>query len=125
MLKINGAMKISFWTKFGIGVKSYATAFKFVFKNGLWVYFFYPITIAIIMFFVGYVIIDSLSTDLEEMVMGFINLDGWFSFIKGFLSFFIAIVLSRSINLSILITASIGNNICGITNAISGVRNLL
>jgi len=86
-------MKISFWTKFGIGVKSYLDAFKFVFNNGLWVYFFYPVIIAILMFIGGYALIEMLSEEIEAMVMGYFESDatGWTSILTGFLSFFIGI----------------------------------
>lgn len=44
---------MAFFKDLGRGFSSHVDAFRFLFKNGLWVYFIYPMLIAIVLFIVG------------------------------------------------------------------------
>ena len=89
---------MSFWKNAGVGFRGYGKSFDLIFNKGLWVYFFYPLVITLFLFFGGYALIHHLSDELEKWFLRFTGLsgdtEGFFSFLKGFLSFFITLSLN-------------------------------
>lgn len=82
--------------QFGLGVKSYIKALSLVINNGLWIYFIYPVVIYILLFYLGFQFIHYLSDSLESSILAYIDSGSaasWFSFLKGFLHFFLSIGL--------------------------------
>jgi len=88
-------MKLGFWEKLGIAIKSYIDALVFVFQNGLWPYFAYPIIIAILMIIGSYYLVDWMAEAFQQWISGFFafDKDGWLGFLTGFLEFFVRIGL--------------------------------
>ena len=87
---------MSFFAQFGLGVRSYSKALQLVINNGLWIYFIYPILIYVLLFFFGFRFIHSLSDGIEQYILSYINVENansFFSFLKGFLHFFLSIGL--------------------------------
>ncbi len=50
--------------QFGTGFKSYGTALTFIFQNGLWYYFTFPLLFNLLVFFGGISLVNS-ATDLS------------------------------------------------------------
>ncbi len=88
--------KFTFWQQIGVGIKSYIQALGFVFNNGLWVYFIYPIVLSIIMFYASFSLSTLIAGELESWIKGLIGFDeaeGWLSYVNGLLHFFLLIAL--------------------------------
>lgn len=58
-----------------LGFQSYIDAFGFIFKHGLWMYFAYPVLIAILLFTAGMVLVGELGDYIEGLVVGHFRLD--------------------------------------------------
>lgn len=82
-----------FFEQFGVAVKSYLKALSFVFNNGLWIYFIYPVIITVLLIVGGFALITSISEALEMWILDFLNLDNTGSWLK-FIHFFIHIGLN-------------------------------
>jgi len=82
-----------FFEQFGVAVKSYLKALSFVFNNGLWIYFIYPVIITVLLIVGGFTLITSISEALEMWILDFLNLDNTGSWLK-FIHFFIHIGLN-------------------------------
>jgi len=79
-----------------LGFKTYARSFGFIFTNGLWIYFFYPIILSIVLFFIGIEFINSLSDYVVEYIKtiaGLNNADSWFMALLGTLISWLATFL--------------------------------
>jgi CysZ protein len=88
--------RMSIWQQFVLGVKSYIQALSFIFNNGLWMYFIYPLIIGIILFFGSFSAAGYISDKLEALILGYIepdNAEGWLGFLSGALHVFLTIGL--------------------------------
>ena len=89
---------MGFWKNVGTGFRGYGRSFEFIFNKGLWVYFFYPLAIMLLLFLGGYALIHHLSDEVEKWMMNVTGLggdaEGFFSFLKGVLSFFVTIAVN-------------------------------
>lgn len=88
--------QLSIWQQFVLGVKSYGQALSFIFNNGLWIYFIYPLIIGIILFFGSFSAAGYISDKLEALILGYIepeNAEGWLGFLSGALHIFLTIGL--------------------------------
>ncbi len=88
--------QLSFFQKFGLGIKSYGKAFSFVFEKGLWIYFIYTIVIAGLLTFFGFQLVRVFTDWLEGLIMSYFSSDiqtGWLSFLGDFLRLLLSIGL--------------------------------
>ena len=66
-----------------IGFSAYVRSFGFIFTHGLWIYFFYPLLLSAILFFVGIELVDMFSDFVIayiKSVVGLNEADSWLSF---------------------------------------------
>ena len=64
-----------------LGFRSYAKAFDFIFKNGLAVYFLYPLAIAVFLFIIGFTLTTQFSNYITSNINDYFGLDdpdSWF-----------------------------------------------
>lgn len=89
---------MGFWQDTGIGFRGYGKSFHLIFNKGLWVYFFYPLAITLLLFFGGYALIHYWSDSVEKLVLDATglseNTEGFLSFLKNFLSLFVTIAIN-------------------------------
>lgn len=86
--------QLSFWEQLGLGMRTYIDSMGFVFQKGLWMYFLYPLILALLMFYGSYSLSDMLSSKCETWLRDLIgegSTEGWFSYVSGFLHFFLNI----------------------------------
>ena len=83
--------ELNFLGQLGLAVKSYFKAIPFVFNNGLWVYFLYPIIISVILISGEYALAQSLSDTIEKWIFNLIHLETTESVFFKFVSFFLRI----------------------------------
>src|ERR1051326_442567 len=80
-----------------LGSGSYFSAIGFIFKNGLWIYFFYPLLIALVLFFGGIALTGFIADRLSAALTSYFGLDdpdSWFLSAMGWMvSFFINAIL--------------------------------
>ncbi len=83
---------MAFWKDFGTGFNSYGKAIGFIFKEGLWWFFFFPLAINILLFWGGLEGIDALINWINTKMLNWTSLnnaDFWGSgalkYILGFL----------------------------------------
>ena len=79
-----------------LGFRTYSKAFEFIFKNGLAVYFLYPLAIAIFLFVIGFTLTTQFSNYITSNISDYFGLDdpdSWFLATIGWIvSFFIHII---------------------------------
>ena len=90
---------MGFWKDIGRGFSSHVDAIPFIFKNGLWVYFIYPILIGIFLFVVGLVSFFAVKEIIVDWAMDLMGLNdgglddllgGW---IKPIIAFVVGLVV--------------------------------
>lgn len=80
---------------FGIGIATYGKAIEFIFSNGLWWFFIFPIILNVLFFFGGFAAIDFLTDAVTNWAYGVVKGDADFfgaEYVQGFLSGFIWLV---------------------------------
>ncbi len=89
---------MNFFEQFGIAIKAYIKAISFVFNNGLWIYFIYPLLISLLLFFGGYALVHQFSDFVQNWLMQIVNPyianSSWLSYLTNILSFVINILFA-------------------------------
>lgn len=80
-----------------LGFSTYFNAIGFIFTKGLWWAFLFPLLLNILLLIGGFALIDSLTTDIQDWIIGLVGLNGATFFLSdmlsGFLSGFIWVIL--------------------------------
>jgi CysZ protein len=80
-----------------LGFSSYTDAVGFIFKHGLWVYYFYPIILSLLLFIGGAILLDKIALMFTGLITSYFGLDDpdskLLSFVGGLVSFFISAIL--------------------------------
>ncbi len=88
---------MAFFSDFGKGVSYHLKAFQFIAKNGLWIYFLYPIVIMLILGIFGFWSTFALGGKMADQVISMIGLsnshEGWLAVLFGILRFIIGLLL--------------------------------
>lgn len=66
---------MAFWKDFGLGFNTYGKAVSFIFKKGLWWYFFFPLAINVLLFWGGLEGIGVLIDFLNTKILGWTSLN--------------------------------------------------
>lgn len=84
---------MTFSKQLELGFRSYFKAIRFIFHNGLWWAFFFPVALNFLLFFGGYSLTESLTADLEHWVLDKVSmLSGIFSFSEYLPGFIEAVI---------------------------------
>ncbi len=67
---------MSNWKQLGVALSSYGKALDFIFRHGLWKFFFISLFVSLVLWIGGYYAIDAFSETLSEWVGGIVA--GWF-----------------------------------------------
>ena len=65
---------LSLWRQIGLSLSSYGKAWDFIFRNGLWKFFFVSLLVSILIWVGGYFAIDWFTEVLSKWVTGIIYL---------------------------------------------------
>ena len=58
---------------FNDGISGYIEALNFIFTKKLWFYFFFPLVLNLVLFILGFRLVDELSTSINEWVNSFLT----------------------------------------------------
>ena len=72
---------------FNDGISGYSEALSFIFTKKLWFYFFFPLVLNLVLFILGFRLVDELSTSINEWVNSFLtDPDGEFGWLISLLN---------------------------------------
>jgi CysZ protein len=84
---------MNFFSDFGKGVSYHLKAWSFIAKNGLWLYFLYPVFLVIILYVLGFYSVFNFGNYLSDKILGWIpDYDGGNSIIGAALSAIISVL---------------------------------
>lgn len=81
----NSKTKGLFWKDFALGFKSYGKAFKLLFTTKLWLFFFIPLVLNIILFYGGWELKDYITEFVKKWLFYLTNLENADFFMSEFL----------------------------------------
>lgn len=84
---------MTFSKQIELGFGTFFRAISFIFSNGLWWAFLFPLAFNILLFFGGYALIGTLTDDLQELVLDRIRVEGGDFLLAEYLPGFVEVVI--------------------------------